>query len=75
MESDNTAETLASFPEAFMLLLKVQGIYKQRKLDADKPKATLAIANVTREKAQSIADDLCCYVKWGNEHVAPKHNA
>lgn len=62
-------------PSALTLLFKFQAIYRQRAEDADKPKAPLVIANLTREKAQSIADDLCQYVQWGGEWIEPKHNA
>jgi hypothetical protein len=75
MNTDNTAETLAAFPEAFMALLKMQAVYKQREADKDKPKGTLEIRNMTREQAQRIADDLCQWVLWNNENIEPKHNA
>ena len=75
MNIDNTAETLAASPEAFMVLLKMQAIYKQREDDKDKPKGTLEIRNLTREQAQRIADDLCQWVLWNNENIEPKLNA
>lgn len=62
-------------PVAVLALYKVQGIHRQREADKDKPKAELRITGVTRERAQRIADELCQYIHWGDEHVAPAINA
>ena len=75
MNTETTAETLASFPEAFMSLLKIQAINKQREADKDKPKGKVEIRNMTKEQAQRIADDLCQMVLWNNEYISPKINA
>ncbi len=73
--TDNTAQTLADFPEAFMALLKIQAVHKQREADKDVPKGKVEIRNLTREQAQRISDELCQTVLWNNEYVSPKVNA
>lgn len=75
MNTDTTAETLVAFPEAFMALLRIQAIHKQREADKEKPKGKVEIRNMTKEQAQRIADDLCQMVLWNNEYIAPKINA
>ena len=75
MNTETTAETLAAFPEAFMALLRIQAIHRQREADKDTPKGTLEIRNMTKEQAQRIADDLCQMVLWNNEYISPKINA
>jgi hypothetical protein len=73
--TDNTSQMLSDFPEAFMALLKIQAIYKQREADKDVPKGKVEIRNLTREQAQRISDELCQMVLWNNEYVSPKVNA
>jgi hypothetical protein len=73
--TDLVVEGLKINPEAIIALFKVQAIYAQRRKDADVPKAELRVANLTQEQAQRIADELCCYVQWGSEYLAPKINA
>ena len=75
MTTDNTAEIFAADPEAFMALLKIQAVYKQREADKDTPKGKVEIRNMTRKQAQRIADELCQMVLWNNEYVSPKINA
>lgn len=70
--TDLAVEGLKIDPEAILTLFKLQAIYKQRRKDADVPKAELRVANLTQEQARRIADELCCYVQWGSEHLTPK---
>ena len=74
-QPDPIAEEMSVNPDAVMALFKVQAIYRQRKLDEDKPKETVFIEKMTREQAQRIADELCQYVRWGGEWIEPKINA
>jgi hypothetical protein len=74
-QNDPIAEAMASNPSAIVKLFKLQAIYRQRKEDEGKPRATASIPRLTREQAQRIADELCQYIQWGEETITPAINA
>lgn len=61
-------------PAAVLQLFKAQAIIRQRREDSDKPKAEVRIDGLTREQAQRLADELCKYLYWGKEQLAPACN-